>query len=135
MKASSARQLEKIADDYIRENFEFVKIQGEPSRLKLRELEEEMSLAPTSVECDYYEWAEDHGCLVYGIGIDRYKANALTNLEFEEPSRPTRTHPDIEEDTSAEKHADLKAEMMRTLKRGTPCKVHSRDSQQTCVAQ
>jgi hypothetical protein len=42
--------------------------------LKLRELEEEMSVAATSVECDYYAWAEDHGCLVYVIGVDRYEA-------------------------------------------------------------
>jgi len=62
MKVSSARQLEKIMEDYIQENFKFVKIQGGPSRLKLRELEEDMSVAATSVECDYYEWAEDHGC-------------------------------------------------------------------------
>lgn len=108
MKTSTARQLEKITEDYIRENFKFVKIQGEPSRLKLRELEEEMSVAATSVECDYYEWAEDHGCLAYVIGVDRYEA--LTGLEFEEPSRPTRTHPDIDDNTSLEERADLKAE-------------------------
>ena len=40
MKTSTACQLEKITEDYIRENFKFVKVQGEFSRLKLRELEE-----------------------------------------------------------------------------------------------
>ena len=67
-----------------------------------------MSFAATSVECDYYEWAEDHGCLAYIIGVDRYEA--LPGLEFEEPSRPTRTHPDIDDDTSLEERVDLKAE-------------------------
>ena len=67
-----------------------------------------MSVAATSVEYDYYEWAEDHGCLAYVIGVDRY--DALTDLEFEEPSRPTRTHPDINDDMSLEERADLKAE-------------------------
>ena len=108
MKASTARQLEKSTEDYIRENFKFVNIRGESSRLKLRELEEKMSVAATSVECNYYEWAEDHGCLVYVIGVDRYEM--LTGLEFEEPSRPTRSHPDIDNDTSAEERTDLKAD-------------------------
>ena len=48
MKTSTVRQLEKITEDYIRENFKFVKIQREPSRLKLQELEEEMSVVATS---------------------------------------------------------------------------------------
>ena len=108
MKTSTVRQLEKITKDYIRENFKFVKIQGEPSRLKLRELKEEMSVAATSVECDYYDWAEDHICLVCVIGVDRYKE--LAYLEFEEPIHPTRTHPDIDDDTSLEERAGLKAE-------------------------
>ena len=113
MKTSTVRQLEKITEDYIRENFKFVKIQGEPSRLKLWELEEEMSVAATSVECDYYEQAEDHGCLAYTKGVDRYKA--LTGLKFEEPSRLTRIHPDIDDDTSLEERADLKAEKDENL--------------------
>ena len=100
-------------DDYIQENFKFVKIQGESSRLKLRELEEEMSVAATSVEYDYYDWAEDHGCLVYVIAVNRYEA--LTDLEFEEPSRPPRTHPDIDDDTSPEERADPKAENDESL--------------------
>ena len=72
------------------------------------ELEEEISASATSVECDYYDWAEDHGCLIYIIGLNRYEA--LTDLGFEEPSRPTRTHPDIDNDMSLEERVDLKAE-------------------------
>ena len=108
MKVSSARYLEKFTEGYICENFKFVKIQGEPSRLKLRQLEEEMSVVATSVECDYYKQAEDHVCLVYGIGTDRYKT--LNGLKYEKPSHPTRNHSDIDNGTSTEERIDIKAE-------------------------
>jgi len=72
-----------------------------------------MSAAATSVECNYCHWADDHGCLVYVIGIDRY--DVLTELEFEDPSCPTRTHPDIDNDTSLDERAELEAENDKTL--------------------
>jgi len=34
----------------------------------------------------------------------------LTEFKFEEPTFPTITHPDIEDDISSEEHADLKLE-------------------------
>jgi len=49
MKVSLACQLEKILEDYICENFKFIKISGEPSSL-MSKLEEEMGVALTSVE-------------------------------------------------------------------------------------
>ena len=99
--------------------------------MKLRELEEEMSVAATYVECNYYEWAEDHGCLVYVIGVNRYEA--LTGLDFEEPSRPTRHIQILTMTRRWRSMQTSKQKMMRTSKRGIPYKMHSRDSPQTCV--
>jgi len=89
----------------IRENHLFTKIHGRSTRTKVQLLIDEARNAVTSVNLDLYEWAQDYG-------LERYQE--VTGIELEEEDgdivRPSKTHPDIDEDTTDAERAELKAD-------------------------
>jgi len=105
MKITSAQQAETAVMQQIRENHLFTKIHGRSTRTKVQLLIDEARNAVTSVNLDLYEWAQDYG-------LERYQE--VTGIELEEEDgdivRPSKTHPDIDEDTTDAERAELKAD-------------------------
>ena len=110
--ASTARQTQKAASDSARER-KFTKINGRPTRKDYNRLCKEVQEASTQ-EYVPYPGAEDNGYLAEILGDTRY--TALTELEYEKPDeKPSAIHPDIDEDTTAEERAELKAEQAELI--------------------
>ena len=104
--ASAARQTQKASSDSARER-KFMKINGQPTRKDYTCLCKEVQEASTQ-EYVPYPGAEDNGYLAEVLGDARY--TALTELEYETPEeKPSAIHPAIDEDTTAEERAELKA--------------------------
>jgi hypothetical protein len=111
-KASSARQTQKAASDGAKEK-KFTKINGRPTRKDYTRLCKEVQAASTQ-EYVPYEGAEDNGYLAEILGSVKY--TALTGLDYEKPdAKPSSVHPDIDEDTTDEERAELKAEQAELI--------------------
>ena len=110
--ASTARQTQKAASDSAKER-KFTKINGRPTRKDYTRLCKEVQEASTQ-EYVPYEGAEDNGYLAEILGDTRY--TALTTLVYEKPDeKPSAIHPDIDENTTDEERAELKAEQAELI--------------------